>query len=103
MFAVVVYRMDWKKSASFTLSLGVAAMEIFGSYMDKNHTLAGEGVRICALDTFVAIMAGLIIFPACFSYGVEAGAGSSLIFITLPNVFVNMAGGRIWGALFSCL
>lgn len=71
--------------------------------MDKNHTLAGEGVRICALDTFVAIMAGLIIFPACFSYGVEAGAGSSLIFITLPNVFVNMAGGRIWGALFSCL
>lgn len=84
----------------FTLSLGVAAMEIFGSYMDKNHTLAGEGVRICALDTFVAIMAGLIIFPACFSYGVEAGAGPSLIFITLPNVFVNMAGGRIWGALF---
>lgn len=84
----------------FTLSLGVAAMEIFGSYMDKSHTLAGEGARICLLDTFVAIMAGLIIFPACFSYGVEAGAGPSLIFITLPNVFVNMTGGRIWGALF---
>lgn len=84
----------------FTLSLGVAAMEIFGSYMGKEHTLAGEGVRICGLDTFVAIMAGLIIFPACFSYGVEVGAGPSLIFITLPNVFVNMAGGRIWGSLF---
>lgn len=86
--------------AFFTLSLGVAAMEIFGSYMGKDHTLAGEGARICALDTFVAIMAGLIIFPACFSYGVEVGAGPSLIFITLPNVFVNMAGGRIWGSLF---
>lgn len=84
----------------FTLSLGVAAMEIFGSYMSKDNTLAGEGVRICALDTFVAIMAGLIIFPACFSYGVEVGAGPSLIFVTLPNVFVNMAGGRIWGTLF---
>lgn len=84
----------------FTLSLGVAAMEIFGSYMGKEHTLAGEGVRICGLDTFVAIMAGLIIFPACFSYGVEVGAGPSLIFITLPNVFVNMTGGRIWGSLF---
>ncbi len=84
----------------FTLSLGVAAMEIFGSYMSRDNTLAGEGIRICALDTFVAIMAGLIIFPACFSYGVEAGAGPQLIFITLPNVFVNMAGGRIWGTLF---
>ena len=75
-------------------------MEIFGSYMSKDNTLAGEGVRICALDTFVAIIAGLIIFPACFSYGVEVGAGPSLIFVTLPNVFVNMAGGRIWGTLF---
>lgn len=84
----------------FTLSLGVAAMEIFGSYMEKDHTLAGEGVRICALDTFVAIMAGLIIFPACFSYNVEVNAGPSLIFITLPNVFINMSGGRIWGSLF---
>lgn len=86
--------------AFFTLSLGVAAMEIFGSYMGKDHTLAGEGVRICALDTFVAIMAGLIIFPACFSYNVEVNAGPSLIFITLPNVFINMPGGRIWGSLF---
>ncbi len=86
--------------AFFTLSLGVAAMEIFGSYMGKDHTLAGEGVRICALDTFVAIMAGLIIFPACFSYKVEVNAGPSLIFITLPNVFINMSGGRIWGSLF---
>ena len=86
--------------AFFTLSLGVAAMEIFGSYMGKDHTLAGEGVRICALDTFVAIMAGLIIFPACFSYNVEVDAGPRLIFITLPNVFINMSGGRIWGSLF---
>lgn len=86
--------------AFFTLSLGVAAMEIFGSYMGKDHTLAGEGVRICALDTFVAIMAGLIIFPACFSYNVEVNAGPRLIFITLPNVFINMSGGRIWGSLF---
>ena len=86
--------------AFFTLSLGVAAMEIFGSYMGKDHSLAGEGARICGLDTFVAIMSGLIIFPACFSYGVEVDAGPSLIFITLPNVFVNMAGGRIWGCLF---
>ncbi len=86
--------------AFFTLSLGVAAMEIFGSYMDREHTLAGEGAKICGLDTFVAIMSGLIIFPACFSYGVEVDAGPSLIFITLPNVFVNMAGGRIWGCLF---
>lgn len=86
--------------AFFTLSLGVAAMEIFGSYMSKDNTLAGEGIRICALDTFVAIMAGLIIFPACSSYGVEVNAGPQLIFITLPNVFVNMSGGRIWGSLF---
>ena len=84
----------------FTLSLGVAAMEIFGSYMSKDNTLAGEGARICALDTFVAIVSGLIIFPACFSYGVEVGAGPKLIFITLPNVFVNMEGGRLWGSLF---
>lgn len=86
--------------AFFTLSLGVAAMEIFGSYMSKDHALAGEGVRICALDTFVAVMSGLIIFPACFSYGVEVTSGPKLIFVTLPNVFVNMAGGRIWGSLF---
>ena len=86
--------------AFFTLSLGVAAMEIFGSYMSKDFTLAGEGVKICGLDTFVAIMSGLIIFAACFSYGVEVDAGPSLIFVTLPNVFVNMAGGRVWGCLF---
>ena len=84
----------------FTLSLGIAAMEIFGSYMSKDDTLPGESVKIFALDTFVAIMAGLIIFPACFSYGVEPDQGPALIFITLPNVFVNMAGGRIWGTLF---
>ena len=68
--------------------------------MGKEQTLAGEGVRICVLDTFVAIMAGFIMFPACFSYGVQVDAGPSLIFITLPNVFVNMAGGRVWGSLF---
>lgn len=86
--------------AFFTLSLGIASMEIFGSYMKKDHALTGEAVRICCLDTFVAIMAGLIIFPACFSYNVEAGQGPALIFDALPNVFVNMAGGRIWGTLF---
>ena len=86
--------------AFFTLSLGVAAMEIFGSYMSKDNTLAGESIRICGLDTFVALMSGLIIFPACFAYGVEPDAGPSLIFKTLPNVFVNMSGGRLWGTLF---
>lgn len=84
----------------FTLSLGIAAMEIFGSYMGKEHTLLGEGASICALDTFVAVSAGLIIFPACFSYNVEVTQGPGLIFVTLPNVFVNMSGGRIWGSLF---
>ena len=84
----------------FTLSLGIAAMEIFGSYMGKEHTLLGEGARICALDTFVAVSAGLIIFPACFSYNVEVTQGPGLIFVTLPNVFVNMSGGHIWGSLF---
>ena len=86
--------------AFFTLSLGIAAMEIFGSYMSKDHTLPGEAASICGLDTFVALMAGMIIFPACFSYGVQPDAGPSLIFVTLPNVFVNMAGGRLWGTLF---
>ena len=86
--------------AFFTLSLGIAAMEIFGSYMSRDNTLLGEGARICVLDTFVAIAAGLIIFPACFSYGVEVSSGPSLIFLTLPNVFTNMSGGRVWGALF---
>ncbi len=86
--------------AFFTLSLGIASMEIFGSYMSKDHTLVGESARICVLDTFVAVMAGLIIFPSCFSFGVEPNAGPPLIFETLPNVFVNMNGGRIWGSLF---
>ncbi len=86
--------------AFFTLSLGIASMEIFGSYMTREKTLPGESIKICILDTFVAITAGLIIFPACFSYGVQPDQGPALIFVTLPNVFVNMAGGRIWGTLF---
>ena len=86
--------------AFFTLSLGVGAMEIFGSYMSRDYTLAGESLRICALDTCVAICSGLIIFPACFSYGGSPDAGPKLIFITLPNVFANMTGGRLWGTLF---
>ena len=86
--------------SSFTMSLGVAAMEIFGSYMSKEHTLGSESVRIAALDTFVALLSGLIIFPACFSYGVEPGQGPALIFIALPKVFLHMPGGRIWGTLF---
>ena len=84
----------------FTLSLGIAAMEIFGSYMAKDRTLLSESLRICGLDTFVAVVSGLIIFPACFSYGVEPGRGPSLIFIALPQVFVHMPAGRIWGTLF---
>ena len=86
--------------AFFTLSLGIGAMAIFGSYIGKEHALLGESVRVVVLDTFVAITAGLIIFPACFSFGISPDAGPSLIFITLPNVFTNMAGGRLWGALF---
>ena len=84
----------------FTLSLGIGGMEIFGSYMARDQRLAGEAVRICGLDTFVAVMSGMIIFPACFSFGVQPDSGPSLIFVTLPNVFVNMSGGRLWGALF---
>ena len=86
--------------AFFTLSLGIASMEIFGSYMTKDHTLLGEATRITILDTFVALMAGLIIFPTCVTFGVEADAGPSLIFVTLPHVFMNMKGGQIWGTLF---
>ena len=86
--------------AFFTLSLGIAAMEIFGSYMSKDNTLAGESLRICGLDTLVAICSGLIIFPACFSFNVQPDAGPQLIFITLPKVFANMPGGRVWGTLF---
>lgn len=84
----------------FTLSIGIGSMAIFGSYLDKKRSLAGETVNITILDTFVAIMAGLIIIPACFSFGIEPGAGPPLIFITLPNIFNQMAGGRIWGSLF---
>jgi len=86
--------------AFFTLSLGIASMEIFGSYMSKDNTLTSESVRICGLDTFVAMMSGLIIFPACFSYNVQPDAGPQLIFVTLPKVFINMPGGRLWGTLF---
>ena len=86
--------------AFFTLSLGIGAMAIFGSYIDKEHTLFGEAINVAVLDTFVAIVAGLIIFPACFSYGVEAGSGPSLIFITLPNIFNHIPLGRLWGSLF---
>ena len=86
--------------AFFTLSLGIGSMAIFGSYLDKKRSLMGESINVIILDTIVAIMAGLIIFPACSTFGVDAGAGPSLIFVTLPNIFANMAGGRIWGSLF---
>ena len=91
---------DAMNQAFFTLSLGIGAMEIFGSYMKRDHTLASESLRICALDTFVALCAGLIIFPACFSFGVSPDAGPQLIFITLPTVFSHMSGSRLWGSLF---
>jgi NSS family neurotransmitter:Na+ symporter len=86
--------------AFFTLSIGCGAMAICGSYMDKSRSLSTESVYVILLDTFVALMAGLIIIPACFSFGIDPGYGPSLIFITLPNVFNQMAGGRIWGTLF---
>nr|MBQ8245254.1 sodium-dependent transporter [Oscillospiraceae bacterium] len=84
----------------FSLSLGIGAMAIFGSYLGKDRTLMGEAVNIVCLDTFVAFTAGLIIFPACSAFGVEANSGAPLIFKTLPNIFNHMAGGRIWGSLF---
>ena len=84
----------------FTLSIGIGALAIFGSYIGRERRLAGEAINVLVLDTFVAFMAGLIIFPACFAYNIEAGQGSSLIFITLPNVFNNMPGGQFWGTLF---
>ena len=84
----------------FTLSLGIGSMEIFGSYISKEHTLLGESLRLGVLDTFVAVVSGLIIFPACFAYVIDPGAGPELIFITLPNVFDGMVGGRFWGSLF---
>ena len=86
--------------AFFTLSLGIGSMAIFGSYIGKERALAGEAVRVCALDTLVAFCSGLIIFPACFAYGVEVDAGPSLIFQTLPNVFNDLPMGRLWGTLF---
>ena len=94
---VVVNAMN---QAFFTLSLGIGAMAIFGSYIDRSRTLLGEAVNVVALDTVVALCAGLIIIPACFAYGIEAGQGPGLIFVTLPNVFNHMPLGRLWGALF---
>ena len=91
---------DAMNQAFFTLSIGIGSMAIFGSYIGKERSLLGESVNIAALDTFVAIFSGIIIFPACFTYGTEVGAGPSLIFETLPNVFNRMPLGRLWGSLF---
>ena len=86
--------------AFFTLSLGIGSMAIFGSYIDKDRNLFHESINIASLDTFVSLVAGLIIFPACFAFSVDPGEGPGLIFVTLPNIFNSMAGGRIWGTLF---
>ena len=86
--------------AFFTLSIGIGAMSIFGSYIDKNRSLTGETVSICALDTTVALLSGLVIFPACFAFQIDPGEGPGLVFVTLPNVFNQMPGGRIFGTLF---
>jgi NSS family neurotransmitter:Na+ symporter len=86
--------------AFFTLSIGIGSMAIFGSYIGRDQALMGESVNVIILDTFVAICSGLIIFPACFAYGVQPDSGPSLIFITLPNIFNHMALGRLWGSLF---
>lgn len=86
--------------AFFTLSLGIGSMGIFGSYIDKKRSLLGESVNIAVLDTFVAFVSGLIIFPACFAFGISPDQGPKLIFVTLPNIFNSMAGGRLWGTLF---
>ena len=94
---VVVAAMN---QAFFTLSLGIGSMAIFGSYIDKERTLMGESVNIIILDTFVAIVAGLIIFPACFTFNIEPGSGPALLFDTMATVFNNMEGGRWWGTLF---
>lgn len=91
---------DAMGQAFFTLSIGMGSIAIFGSYIDKKHSLTGEAVRITLLDTGVALVAGLIIFPACFTFGVAPDAGPNLIFVTLPNVFSTLTGGRIWGSLF---
>lgn len=86
--------------ALFTLSLGIGSMAIFGSYIGKDRSLMGESVSVIILDTFVAIVAGLIIFPACFSFGIEPNSGAGLLFMTLPNVFASLPGGTAWGCLF---
>ncbi|MDY4921931.1 sodium-dependent transporter [Frisingicoccus sp.] len=86
--------------AFFTLSLGIGAMAIFGSYISKERRLLGESLNICLLDTGIALMAGLVIFPACFAFGVDPGEGPGLVFVTLPNIFNQMSGGRIFGTLF---
>ena len=86
--------------AFFTLSIGIGSMAIFGSYIGKDRSLLGESVNVALLDTFVAIASGLIIFPACFAYGVKPDSGPSLIFVTLPNIFNNIPLGRLWGSLF---
>ncbi len=86
--------------AFFTLSIGMGSMAIFGSYIGKERALFGEAVHVAVLDTFVAFASGLIIFPACMAYGVQVDSGKSLIFITLPNIFNNLPGGRVWGSLF---
>jgi len=91
---------DAMGQAFFTLSIGMGCIAIFGSYIDKKHTLTGEALRVTLLDTGVALIAGLIIFPACFTYGVSPDSGPNLIFVTLPNVFISIPGGRIWGSLF---
>ena len=95
--SVVVGAMN---QAFFTLSVGMGSMAIFGSYIGKDHSLLGESVNIIALDTFVAVLAGMIMFPACYTYGLEVNAGPSLLFDTMASVFNNMAGGRWWGTLF---
>ena len=84
----------------FTLSLGIGAIAIFGSYIDKSRRLTGEAICVTVLDTCVALIAGMIIFPACFAFNVQPDSGPSLIFITLPNIFNSMSGGRIWGTMF---
>ncbi|MFW5646940.1 MAG: sodium-dependent transporter, partial [Acetivibrio ethanolgignens] len=84
----------------FTLSTGIGSLAIFGSYIGKERSLTGEALTVMLLDTFVAVVAGLIIFPACFAFGVNPGEGPGLVFVTLPNIFNEMAGGRLWGSLF---
>ena len=86
--------------AFFTLSLGIGAIAIFGSYIDKSHRLLGETISVCTLDTLVALFSGLIIFPACFAFGVNPGSGPGLVFITLPSIFNEMWLGHVWGMLF---